>query len=149
MGADSQAKPMLCAKTAELIDTGISNTKLTMQTSTCSQLPSLTELREELSAQDSTLDPAQFQKALTSCSSLAHEQEVDKTLKDIGSHTPILPSEIGTDFNFKREIVWKNVIGFAALHICGWIGLHLAFWLYCDWRTTLYCEYGIDFRFFV
>ncbi|XP_001658411.2 delta(9)-fatty-acid desaturase fat-7 [Aedes aegypti] len=137
MGADSQTKSIPCGKTAELIDVAMSNSKQS-PTSTCSQLPSLTELSEELSAQDSTLDPKKFQKALSSCSSLSHETEIDKKLKDIGSHTPILPSEIGTDFNFKREIVWKNVIGFALLHICGWIGLHLAFWRYCDWRTTLY-----------
>ncbi|XP_062535791.1 delta(9)-fatty-acid desaturase fat-7-like [Armigeres subalbatus] len=137
MGADSQTKPIPCAKTAELIDAAMSNS-LKSATPTCNELPDLIDLREELTAQDSTLDPQQFQKAISTCSNLSHESEIDKKLRDIGSHTPILPSEIGTDFNFKREIVWKNVIGFAALHFCGWLGLHIAFWQYCDWRTTLY-----------
>ncbi|XP_055594368.1 delta(9)-fatty-acid desaturase fat-7-like [Uranotaenia lowii] len=133
MGADSNTKTIPCAKTAELIDA-------TMGLKTRNGNGSLTssELTDELKQHGSTLDPSQFQKALSNCNNLAHEGEVDKKLKEIGSHTPILPSEIGTDFNFKREIVWKNVIGFAALHVCGWIGLHLAFWQYCDWRTTLY-----------
>lgn len=133
MGADSLANAISCTKTTELIETAMLE-KLT--------LPSVTDLQQEIVRLDSTLDARQFQKALSSCSDLARDEEVDKKLKEIGSHTPILPSDIGTDFNFKREIVWKNVVGFALLHICGWIGLHLAFWWYCDWRTTVYSKYG-------
>ncbi|XP_058812764.1 acyl-CoA Delta-9 desaturase-like [Topomyia yanbarensis] len=138
MGADSQTKPIPCSsKTTELIDATMSVANQTKPNH--SSIPSLRELRDELVSSDSTLNAKQFQKVLSTCSSLADaDAEVDKKLKEIGSHTPILPSEIGTDFNFKREIVWKNVIGFAALHICAWIGLHLSFWRYCDWRTTLY-----------
>lgn len=36
-----------------------------------------------------------------------------------------LPSKIGTDPNFKRKIVWFNVIGFAFLHAAALYGLYL------------------------
>uniref|UniRef100_A0A182MAQ2 Fatty acid desaturase domain-containing protein n=1 Tax=Anopheles culicifacies TaxID=139723 RepID=A0A182MAQ2_9DIPT len=139
MGADSQTKTILCAKTPELIETAIADRKPEQsQTDPHSRGSTADILVAELTQSDSTLSGAQFEKALQTCSNVVHEAEVDRKLKEIGSATPILPSEIGTDFNFKREIVWKNVIGFLLLHICGWVGLHLAFWRYCDYRTTLY-----------
>ncbi|XP_050087450.1 acyl-CoA Delta-9 desaturase-like [Anopheles aquasalis] len=152
MGADSLPKTILCAKTPELIETASAITdRKPEQSQTAEQqqqqqhhsssLPGLLAKpsREPASDHsDSTLTGEQFEKVLQTCSTAVHEAEADRKLKEIGSATPILPSEIGTDFNFKREIVWKNVIGFLALHICGWIGLHLAFWRYCDYRTTLY-----------
>lgn len=39
---------------------------------------------------------------------------------------PKLPQEIGTDYTFKREIVWKNVLGFIILHLAACYGLYLA-----------------------
>lgn len=39
----------------------------------------------------------------------------------------LLPSEIGTDYNFKRKIVWFNAIGFLILHIMAFTGLYLTF----------------------
>lgn len=36
-----------------------------------------------------------------------------------------LPKEIGTDYSFKREVVWFNAIGFLMLHLCGLIGLYM------------------------
>lgn len=39
-----------------------------------------------------------------------------------------LPAEIGTDYNFKREIVWFNAIGFVFLHIAALIGYCLCFY---------------------
>lgn len=38
-----------------------------------------------------------------------------------------LPSEIGTDYNFKRKIVWFNTLGFVALHLAALVGLGLCF----------------------
>lgn len=38
-----------------------------------------------------------------------------------------LPCEIGTDYNFKRKIVWFNLIGFVFLHILALYGLLLCF----------------------
>lgn len=142
MGADSQTKTILCAKTPELIETAIADRKPEQsQTDPHNRAPTAESLAAELSQSDSTLSGVQFEKALQTCSNVVHEAEVDRKLKEIGAATPILPSEIGTDFNFKREIVWKNVVGFLLLHICGWVGLHLAFWRYCDYRTTLYSTY--------
>jgi len=69
-------------------------------------------------------------------SSLTHEEKLTK-LRDVGGKIPIVSSQlIGTDFNFKREIVWKNVFGFALLHLAGLIGVFLA--IYADVRTTIY-----------
>lgn len=49
----------------------------------------------------------------------------------------LLPAEIGTDWNFKRKIVWKNAIGFLALHLAALYG----FWVmvaYSDWLTMVW-----------
>lgn len=48
--------------------------------------------------------------------------------------------EIGTDYNFKREIVWFNAIGFLVLHICGVYGTYLMFSGHAKIWTTIYCE---------
>lgn len=38
-----------------------------------------------------------------------------------------LPKEIGTDYSFKRDVVWFNAIGFLFLHLAGLIGFVLIF----------------------
>lgn len=57
-------------------------------------------------------------------------------------------SEIGTDWNFKREIVWFNAIGFLALHLAGLAGLHImgkrlvdGVGHGCNGYTIAYCKY--------
>lgn len=60
--------------------------------------------------------------------------EEKKAKKD---YSGLLPAEIGTDYNFKREIVWKNAIGFLALHLAALYGL----WVmcaYCMWKTDIW-----------
>lgn len=42
---------------------------------------------------------------------------------------------IGTDLSFKREIVWKNAIGFLILHLMAVYGFFLAFSAY---STTIW-----------
>lgn len=42
---------------------------------------------------------------------------------------PQLPKDIGTDYNFKRKIVWKNVAGFIVLHAAAFYGLYLLFFV--------------------
>lgn len=84
----------------------------------------------------STLDLLKTQTELKE-SNLSHEDELKK-LKEIGAKTPILPSQIGTDFSFKREVVWSNAIGFAALHLCAVIGVVLGLFLITDLRTSIY-----------
>lgn len=37
-----------------------------------------------------------------------------------------LPSQIGTDFTFKRKIVWFNAIGFLVLHLIAVYGFYLS-----------------------
>lgn len=57
-------------------------------------------------------------------------------------------SEIGTDMNFKREIVWFNAIGFLMLHLAGLAGLYImgerlvdGIGHGCIGYTIVYCEY--------
>lgn len=50
--------------------------------------------------------------------------------------------KIGTDFTFKREVVWFNTIGFLLLMITGVIGIYAAVMRYCLWQTTLWSEYN-------
>ncbi|KAF5273094.1 hypothetical protein FQR65_LT04836 [Abscondita terminalis] len=40
----------------------------------------------------------------------------------------LLPAQIGTDYNFKRKIVWFNVLGFLALHLAALYGYYLCFY---------------------
>lgn len=51
-----------------------------------------------------------------------------------------MAKEIGTDYNFKREIVWFNAIGFLVLHCCGVYGVFLMFGGYAKIWTTIYCK---------
>lgn len=53
-----------------------------------------------------------------------HTETVIQTSKTI--NFPKLPQDIGTDYTFKRQIVWKNVLGFIVLHIAAVYGLYLA-----------------------
>nr|CAI5859712.1 unnamed protein product [Callosobruchus analis] len=49
----------------------------------------------------------------------------------------LLPAEIGTDYSFKRKIVWKNALGFLTLHLLALYGLYLCF--YCHPLTVFWC----------
>lgn len=100
------------------------------------------EFEPDFDAHATTLDPVLTNKLKQTAESLLDDEELSK-LKEIGAKTPILPSQIGTDFNFKREIVWKNALGFLALHICAVIGLGIALLGYARLYTVLYCEYII------
>lgn len=51
---------------------------------------------------------------------------------------PKLPQDIGTDYSFKRQIVWKNVLGFIVLHLSALYGLYLA----CFKASALTFFYG-------
>lgn len=53
--------------------------------------------------------------------------------------------DIGTDMNFKREIVWFNAIGFLVLHILGFIGLGMMAFGYAKFATMVYF---VAFSFF-
>lgn len=53
-----------------------------------------------------------------------HTVTTTETTKTI--QFPKLPQDIGTDYTFKRQIVWKNVLGFIVLHVAAIYGLYLA-----------------------
>lgn len=50
-----------------------------------------------------------------------------------------LPSEIGTDYNFKHKVVWFNALGFLALHLAAVYGVFLCF--YASIWSTVYSKY--------
>lgn len=52
------------------------------------------------------------------------------------SDEPQKEQTVGTDFSFKRKLVWKNVIGFLILHMFALYGLYLCF--YARFWTLLY-----------
>lgn len=97
---------------------------------------------DSFDAEMTTLDETKTVELLTRTQNLSHDEALNK-LKEIGSKTPILPSQIGTDFNYKRIVVWPNAIGFVLLHICGLIGILLVMLGQCYFQTALYGKFFI------
>lgn len=96
------------------------------------------ELKEdEFDAEITTLGTNATEQIQTVTEKLAHDAALTK-LKEIGSKTPILPSEIGTDFNYKRQVVWPNAIGFLILHLCALVGMIIPLFGFADVRTLVY-----------
>lgn len=134
MGADGNTKQIVCSRPVELLTTD-------------SKSPCLnTDL---LKSEDSTLPLAKAIELVNKCSTLkTHEDEL-KTFKEVGSKTPILASEIGTDPNYKFTYVWFNYIGFVVLHAIGLSGALAAILGYCSIWTTVYCELKYNENFFI
>lgn len=95
----------------------------------------------EFDTEVSTLDPTIAEELIETTQNLPHDEALDK-LKEIGAKTPILPSEIGTDFNYKRVVVWPNAIGFLVLHICALVGVGLSLFGYANYKTILYSKWN-------
>lgn len=119
MGAEANAQQTICSKTAAL---------LTVDT-------------EMMQAEDSTLPLAKAIDLVNKCSTLVTHEEELKAFKEVGSKTPILTPEVGTDPDYKFTIVWFNFIGFIILHIIGFSGVAAAVFGYCSVWTSLYCEF--------
>lgn len=101
-----------------------------------------TNKEDEFDAEITTLNNGNCAEALaTATTENLPPIEIIAKLKEIGAKTPILPSQIGTDFNYKREIVWSNAIGFFLLHLCAVIGIVLVPLGFTDYRTVIYCKY--------
>lgn len=98
------------------------------------------EFKNEFDADATTMNPATAEEVQYVAQTLPHDEALDK-LKEIGAKTPILPSEIGTDFNFKREIVWTNAIGFLILHTCALAGVLLVMIGQTKLYTVIYSKY--------
>lgn len=94
----------------------------------------------DFDAHATTLDPVLTDQFKHTTERLSHDEALHK-LQEFGAKTPILPSQIGTDFSFKREVVWKNAIGFLLLHICAVIGVVIGILGHAKGYTLLYCEY--------
>ena len=133
MGADANMKTISCSRAAEI-----------EQHEEKQPLLNADMLREE----NSTLSIAKATELVETCTNLTHTEELNK-FKEIGAKTPILPSQIGTDFNYKRKIVWFNAIGMSLLHITGIVGIGLALLGYCQVKTSLYCEYNYCCMFMI
>lgn len=93
----------------------------------------------DFDAHATTLNSTVSDELKSTTEHLAHDETLSK-LKEVGAKTPILPSQIGTDFNFKREIVWKNAIGFLALHLCAVIGIGIGLLGYAKLYTYIYSK---------
>lgn len=118
-----------------------STTELT--TSDCSDNGSIESDRSseyEFDTNVTTLDSKTAEELAKTTQNLPHDAALDK-LKEIGSKTPILPSQIGTDFSFKRKIVWTNAFGFLLLHLCALIGIFLGLLGFANYKTLLYSEF--------
>ena len=123
MGADANTKQIVCSRAAELlsVDMKASNVELFQQ-------------------EDSTLPIAKAIELVKECRNFATHEEELETCKKVGSKTPILPSEIGTDPNYKFTFVWFNTIGFVMMHIIGLTGGLAAILGYCSIWTSIYCK---------
>lgn len=93
----------------------------------------------EFDTEVSTLNPIIAEELIETTQNLPHDVALEK-LKEVGAKTPILPSEIGTDFNYKRKIVWPNAIGFLALHICALVGILMTMLGYSNYKTVIYSK---------
>lgn len=93
-------------------------------------------------ADSTTLNPTVAKELDETIDELNHTDTLQK-LKEVGAKTPILASEIGTDFAFKRKVVWKNAIGFLILHIMAAIGVGLVVTGRAKFYTVLYSEYFV------
>lgn len=134
MGADGNTKQIVCTRNVEVLATNF-------------KTPCLDE--ELLKQEDSTLPLTKAVELVEKCSTLeTHEDELKK-FKEVGSKTPILASEIGTDPNYEFSYVWFNTIGFVILHIIGLSGAAAAILGYCSIWTTLYCKWNETTRNFI
>lgn len=70
----------------------------------------------------------------------ATDQAMQKTYENYDTYLK-LPSEIGTDYNFKHKVVWFNAIGFLVLHLAALYGIYLCF--FTTLLSTLYSKYGV------
>lgn len=125
MGADGNTKQIICSRSAELLTPK-------------NQEPYVDA--EFLEQEDSTLPLTEAVKLINKCVNLETHAEELKKFKEVGSKTPILASEIGTDPNYKFTFVWPNLIGFIALHVIGLTGALAAVLGFCSIWTTLYCK---------
>lgn len=128
MGADANTKQIVCSRSAELLTPKNSEAFLDA---------------EFLKEEDSTLPLAKAVELVNKCINLETHAEELKKFKEVGSKTPILPSEIGTDPNYKFTYVWFNLIGFIILHTIGLSGALAAVLGYCSIWTSLYCKFKL------
>lgn len=101
------------------------------------------EQEHDFDADNSTLETAVADDLKHKTENLSHDETLNK-LKEVGAKTPILPSEIGTDFNFKRQVVWPNAIGFIVLHLCALVGVLLVMFGFVRFYTVLYSKYSLN-----
>lgn len=98
------------------------------------------DIGEYLRSEDSTLSISKAVEAFSKCSNHNSHNDELKELRKVGSHTPILASEIGTDPNYKFTVVWFNLLGFIVLHMIGISGAIAGLLGYCQVKTSIYCE---------
>lgn len=65
----------------------------------------------------------------------------NRDFKDELQKRPLLPSQIGTDYNYKHKIVWFNAIGFLYLHLVAVYGVYLCLTGRAHILTTIWSKY--------
>lgn len=55
----------------------------------------------------------------------------------------LLPSQIGTDYNYKHKIVWFNTIGFLYLHLLAIYGIYRGLTGAAYFSTIAWSEYNV------
>lgn len=131
MGADCNTKRVFCSSTPPPSETE-------------SLKPSDDEnkdIGQYLRSEDSTLSIEKAVEAFDKCGNMSSHDDELKQLKKVGAQTPILPSEIGTDPDYKFTFVWPNFIGFILLHMIGVSGALAGLFGYCQYKTSIYCEF--------
>ncbi|XP_059608170.1 acyl-CoA Delta-9 desaturase-like [Phlebotomus argentipes] len=81
--------------------------------------------------------PNQFENAQTPASESADTPLGRNEVPKLGGVAPVT-QDIGTDFTYKREIVWENAIAYLMFHIAGVIGFFLAVTLSANPLTSLF-----------
>lgn len=125
MGADANTKQIVCTRAAELLKTDM------MSSDASGDLMDL---------EDSSLPIAKAVELVNRCTNASTHDDELKTFKEVGSKTPVLASEIGTDPNYKFTFVWFNFIGFILLYIVGLTGGLAGLFGVCQYKTSFYSE---------
>lgn len=126
MGADANTKQIVCTRAAELLKTDMKQISVVAG--------------DQMDLEDSSLSPAKAVELVSQFSKATTHDDQLKTLKEVGSKTPVLASEIGTDPDYRFTFVWFNFIGFTLLYIIGGTGALAALLGYCKVKTSIYSK---------
>lgn len=71
------------------------------------------------------------------------EVESEKSFEDDKQDLKTCTKYIGTDYNYRHKIVWKNAIGFLILHLLALWGFGIVFTGGITWKTFIWSKWLI------